>query len=127
MRTRIVNLLISVIEIGSVFFISSCSPPSDPVDRAIEEIPAGTSRSEALQHVTDLVDIECHIECWGPNGGVEDLLFYGACNPDSGTVIIVGSELVSDTLEVYQVGTFENYALHAAYDWCLEEQLPGED
>lgn len=127
MRTRIANLLTSMIGVGLMLFTGYCRLPLDPVNRAIEEIPIGTPRLEALELLRDLVDFECHIECWRPNGEVEDLFFYGECNPDSGTVIIVGSELVSDTLHVYQVGTFEDYALHAAYDWCLEVQLPTGD
>lgn len=90
----------------------------------MEKIPVGTQRSEAISL---LDDAECHVECWRPSGAVEDLFFYGACNPDSGTVVIVGSEPVSDTMQVYQIGTFEDYALHVWYDWCLEEQLPDQN
>lgn len=119
---RTVVLLVGLIGMGVM--CSSRTPSYDPVNRAMEKIPIGTRRLEAIRL---LDDAECHLECWRPSGAVEDLFFYGACNPDSGTVVIVGSEPVSDTMQVYQIGTFEDYALHVWYDWCLEEQLPDQD
>lgn len=119
---RTAALLVGLMGMGVICF--SCTPPHDPVDRAMEEIPIGTQRSEAIRL---LDDAKCHLECWRPSGAVEDLFFYETCNPDSGTVVIVGSEPISGTMQVYQIGTFEDYALHVWYDWCLEEQLPDQD
>jgi hypothetical protein len=112
--------------IGTSVICFSCIPlygpiSQDPVQRAIERIPIGTRRSEAIKL---LDDAECHLECWQSSDRGEGLFFHGACDPESGTVVIVGSESISGILRVYQIGTYEDYALYVWYDWCLEEQLP---
>ena len=116
-----VSLLVGTI--GAGLTCSCCTPLPDPVQRAIDKIPTGTSRPEALRV---LADAECHVECWYDDA-VVDLFFYGSCDPEEAKVVIMGSQPVSGELQVYQIGTFEYYALRQAFGWCLEEQLPGED
>lgn len=117
----ITTLLIGVVAAGMI--CTACAPPSDPVQRAVDEIPTDTSRSDALRI---LADAECHLECWYNDNEVVDLFFYRSCNPEEAQVVIVGSRIVSDELRVYQVGTYEYYALRQAFDWCLGSGLSGK-
>jgi hypothetical protein len=109
------------------FMICSCVPRHsttsrpDPIVWAVENVPVGTQRGAALNLLADAL---CHVECPQFDGEVHDLFFYKACDFDRGTVVIVGSRPVSDTLQVYQVGRRDRNALHHWYDACLAESPP---
>ena len=122
-----VRLVIGVV-VG--LMLSACgaqyrsTPRPDPIAWAVEMVPVGTSRSDAIDLLADAL---CHVECPQLRGEVHDLFFYRICDVDRGTVVIVGSRPVSDTLRVYKVGRRDRNALHHWYDTCLAGKLPSGD
>ena len=111
--------------LGLVIVVSLCvlacsvleQQHSDPVTVAKDSIPIGTSRTKALDALSDA---QRHIACWYPSGEVDDLFFYGAYEPEEATVVIISSEVVEGQLQVYAIGTFEYYALRTEYGDCIE-------
>jgi hypothetical protein len=99
-----------------VTWVLTTDQPLDPVERAMQQIPIGTSRADALRILSDA---QHHLECPYPSGKVHDLFFYGADNFEEATVVIVGSEVVSNELRVYKIGTFDTYALRTVYRDCV--------
>lgn len=119
-KSLLVPLIFSLLMGVSGIIIMSCvftsSQPPDPLTNVRAKISIGTNRDQALELLSDA---QRHIECWYPSNRVDDLFFYGSSNMDEAYVVIIGSEVISGQLRVWNIGSYEKYALHAQYDDCI--------
>ena len=53
---------------------------------------------------------------------IDDLFFFGSHKYDKAEVVIVTSEPIAGVFVVYDLGSFEPYAWHAAYQDCLQRK-----
>lgn len=90
---------------------------ASPLEEARKQVPIGTPREEAIRILSE--KSWYHQPC--PNRvTIDDLFFYGSHKYDEAEVVIVSSEPVDGVFVVYDLGSFETYAWHAAYKDCLQ-------
>ena len=98
-----------------VLVVAGCRP--SPLEEARKQVPIGTPREDAVRILSEKAWY--HQEC--PNRiTIDDLFFYGSHKYDEAQVVIVASEPVDGVFVVYDIGSFESYAWHAAYQDCLQ-------
>jgi hypothetical protein len=98
-----------------VLLVAACRP--SPLEEARKQVPVGTPREDAIKILSEKAWY--HQEC--PNRvTIDDLFFYGSHRYDQAEVVIVRSEPVNGVFVVYDLGSFEPYAWHAAYQDCLQ-------
>jgi hypothetical protein len=80
-------------------------------------VPIGTRREDAIRILSEKAWY--HQEC--PNWvTIEDLFFYGSHKYDEAEVVIVHSEPINGVFVVDDLGSFESYAWHTAFQDCLQ-------
>ena len=95
--------------------ITACQ--ASPLEEARKQVGIGTPREEAIGILSE--KSWYHQPC--PNRvTIDDLFFYGSHKYDEADVVIVRSEPVDGVLVVYDLGSFESYAWHAAYGNCIQ-------
>lgn len=95
--------------------IAACQ--SSPLEEARKQVPIGTLRDDAIKILSEKAWY--HQPC--PNRiTIDDLFFYGSHQYDEAEVVIMGSEPKDGMFVVYDIGSFESYAWHAAYQDCIQ-------
>lgn len=90
---------------------------TSPLEEARKQVPIGTRREDAIRILSEKAWY--HQEC--PNRvTIDDLFFFGSHRYDEAEVVIVRSEPVDAVFVVYDLGSFEPNAWHAAYQDCLQ-------
>jgi len=98
-----------------VLLVAACQ--SSPLEEARKQVPMGMLRDDAIRILNEKAWY--HQPC--PNRvTIDDLFFYGSHKYDKAEVVIVGSEPKDGMFVVYDIGSFESYAWHAAYQDCIQ-------
>ncbi|MBK7200667.1 hypothetical protein [Candidatus Amarolinea dominans] len=92
---------------------------SSPLEEARKQVSVGTLRDDAIRILSEKAWY--HQPC--PNRiTIDDLFFFGSHKYDKAEVVIVTSEPIAGVFVVYDLGSFEPYAWHAAYQDCLQRK-----
>ena len=89
----------------------------DPLAEPSKLVKVGMLRKDAVRALSE--KSWYHQEC-PPGQAGHDLFFFGSHKYDDAALLIVRSKPVNGVFVVYDVGSFEPYAWHAAYQDCLQ-------
>lgn len=111
---------VRIIAILLVLAVLVAACRSSPLEEARKQVSIGMRRDDAIKILSEKAWY--HQPC--PNRiTIDDLFFYGSRRYDTAELVIVGSEPKDEVFIVYDIGSFESYAWHAAYQDCIQRNI----